>query len=100
MRFLLALELGATVAELSERLTAAEEAHWIALYRSDPWGQQRGDLRTALLAQLIHNSNAPRGKGKTLQDFMLFGEKKEQPGDDPNTIRKNFDRLIARQRNK
>jgi hypothetical protein len=87
-----------TVAELSERLTAAEEAHWIALYRQDPWGQQRGDMRAALIAQLIHNSNSK--KPKKFHEFMLFGGKAESAGDDNATIRKNFETLIARQKAK
>jgi len=87
-----------TVAQLSRELTAAEEAHWFALYRADPWGEQRGDMRSALLAQILFNTNAPRGKGKKLQDFMLFAERKEKPGDSPKQIRRNFDALIAAQR--
>lgn len=93
---MLALQLGMTVAELSERLTASEEAHWIALYRQDPWGEQRGDMRSALIAQLIYNTNSK--KPKKMQDFMLFGGKKESAGDDNATIRKNFETLMARQK--
>jgi hypothetical protein len=94
---LLALQLGMTVSELTERLTSAEEAHWIALYRRDPWGEQRGDLRNALLAQLFHNANSK--KPKKMEDFLLFGGKrKEAVGDSPDQIRKNFERLMARQR--
>ena len=87
-----------TVADLSERLTAAEEAHWISLYRSDPWGEQRSDMRNALIAQLIHNTNAPRGKGKKLEDFMMFSGKPKQRGVDPVAIRDSFERMIERQR--
>lgn len=97
-RFLLALQLGMTVAQLSETMTAAEEAHWLALYRKSPWGTAAHDALNALQAQLIHNTNAPRGKGKELKDFLLFAEKRETPGDTPAQIRSNFESLIARQR--
>ena len=85
-----------TVAALSEQLTAAEEAHWIALYRQDPWGEQRGDMRSALISQLIHNSNSK--KPKKLEDFMLFGNKTQQRGVDPVAIRDSFERMIERQK--
>lgn len=84
-----------TVAALSEQLTAAEEAHWIALYRQDPWGEQRDDMRSALVAQLIHNSNSK--KAKKLEDFMLFKDKPKQHGVDPKAIRNSFERMIERQ---
>jgi len=95
---MLALQLGMTVAALSETLTAAEEAHWLALYRKSPWGTAADDALNALQAQLTFNSNAPKGKSKKLEDFLLFAEKKEHAGDTPDQIRKNFERLIARQR--
>ena len=87
-----------TVADLAERMTAAEEAHWIALYKLDPWGEQRDDMRSALISQLIHNSNSR--KPKKLEDFMLFAKKRETVGDTPSQIRKNFESLIAAQRKK
>lgn len=53
-------------------------------------------MRSALISQLIHNSNSK--KPKSLEDFMLFREEKPKPGDDAATIRKNFERLMATQR--
>ena len=85
-----------TVNELSERLTAAEEAHWIALYRVDPWGDQRADARTALLAQMQYNTHAK--KPRKLEDFLLYKDKPVQQGDSNATLRSNFDRLITRQK--
>jgi hypothetical protein len=92
-KFILAPHLGKTVAELGS-MTAAEEAHWIAEYRVNPWGEIRADMRAALVAQMVHNTNAK--KPRKLQDFMLFREKPK--GDSPQTIRENFERLIARQK--
>ena len=53
-------------------------------------------MRSALIAQLVHNSNSK--SPKKLQDFMLFREEKPKAGDDAATIRKNFERLMAKQR--
>jgi hypothetical protein len=93
---LLALELGMTVSKLSSRMTAAEEASWIALYKTDPFGNQRGDMRAALIAQVMHNIHAK--KPRKLQEFMLFRAEPETQGDDASTIRKNFERLMEAQR--
>ena len=87
-----------TVSQLSREMTAAEEAHWIALYQRQPWGERPADARNALIAQLLYNANAPKGKSKKLEDFMLFGEKRRAVGDDPKTIRSNFESFIAAQR--
>jgi len=95
---MLAAQLGMPVGELTERMTLAEETHWMAFYQISPFGEERGDLRSALVAQLIYNTHAR--KPKKLEDFMLFKEKPNVPGDSPKTIRKNFDRLIARQKAK
>ena len=64
-----------TVAELTERMTAAEEAHWVALYKQQPFGGRADDIRTALLAQMQHNTHAK--KPRELQDFILFQPKPE-----------------------
>lgn len=85
-----------TVCELLQRMTAAEETHWLALYSIDPWGEQRADMRIGQVAQITYNANSK--KPRKLQDFMLFHAKPEDRGDSPETIRKNFDRLIAGQK--
>ena len=55
---------------LSE-ITSAQFAEWMAYSRLEPWGEDRDDLRTGIVASVIANSN--RGKGKKPykpQDFM------------------------------
>ena len=55
---------------LSE-ITSAQFAEWLAYSRVEPWGEDRDDLRTGIVASVIANSN--RGKGKKPykpQDFM------------------------------
>ena len=95
---MLALELGMPVGELSERMSAAEEVAWIAYYRESPFGDLRADMRNALVAQLIHNVNAGKGKSRKLQDFMLFQTKTHAPQQlDTKNIRSNFNAYIERQ---
>lgn len=71
------------VGELLERTSGQELAEWEAYYRLEPWGEERADLRSGVLASLI--CNALRGKsGKTRkpQDFMLrFGADAESGPD-------------------
>ncbi len=73
--------LHCSVAEAQERIDSQEFAEWMAYDRVDPFGEHRADLRAALVASVIANSN--RGKNKSafkLEDFMLdfSGEKKRQ----------------------
>lgn len=63
------------VGELLARTSGQELTEWEAYYRLEPWGEERADLRSGVLASLI--CNALRGKGgktRKPQDFMLrFG---------------------------
>jgi hypothetical protein len=58
---------------------------WKAFYALDPWGDQRADVRTAIVAAVM--ANAWRGKDEGpigLETFMLFpedGVAVEQRGD-------------------
>ena len=97
-RHLLALQLGMTVSELCDRLTAAEEASWIAYYRIEPFGDQRADMRNALIAQIQYNSQVKKDKARKLQDFMLFAAKPERA--ESAKVRTNFENFIALQQAK
>ena len=63
--------------ELSERMTALEEAHWIAKCRDFPLPNQQIVVHLAQIAQYIQNANVAKkeDRGK-LTDFMLFFRKK------------------------
>lgn len=54
-------------------------AEYMAYYRIEPWGEERGDLRSAQIAQTIANANRdPKVQPQpfTLDDFLLrFDEK-------------------------
>ena len=66
--FRLAATLGMTVGELSERMTAAELAEWIALIPIDPWGPYRADLHGAMAAWA---GVAPWSKQAKVSDFLI-----------------------------
>ena len=62
------------------RCDAREFAEWMAFYRLEPWGEQRGDLRIGILAAVVANMFRKKGR-RALQpvDFMPKFEKKWLP---------------------
>lgn len=74
--FRLAATLGMTVGELSERMTAAELAEWIALIPIDPWGPYRADLHGAMNAWA---GVAPWSKQAKVSDFLIREPDQEKP---------------------
>jgi hypothetical protein len=74
--FRLALALGCTVRELLGRLDSQELSEWMAFYSIDPWGDQRGDLRNAML--LAHVVGMMRKRGTMPphpREFMPFTDR-------------------------
>ena len=68
---MLARTLGRTVKETKRDMGMGEFASWLAYYRLDPWGEDRGDLRAGIVASTIANVHAGRrGKPFTARDFM------------------------------
>ena len=97
-RMLLGLQLGRLPSELSETMLAAEEAAYMAYYRDDPWGDHRADIRAAQIAQLLYNTNAPKGKTKKITEFLLFWKKPPAP-EDPDiahSVRSVFGKIIGK----
>ncbi|MDB4312009.1 DUF4035 domain-containing protein [bacterium] len=89
--------MGKTVAELSHELTALEENHWLAYHKRNPFGDERADLRSAQIAQILFNVNVKKEKAKKVTDFMPFHRKKTKK--DPNigdSVRQAFSRLIKK----
>lgn len=63
-------------------ISAEELSEWIALYRLEPWGEERADMRAALIASIIANANRDpkkRPQPYTIKDFMLQFEPPEPP---------------------
>ena len=51
-------------------ISAREFAEWRAYDQLDPFGEERGDLRNAILCQLIANALVTKGKKPKVDDFM------------------------------
>lgn len=68
--------------EAQARVDSQEFAGWLAYWTLEPWGEERADLRAAIVACVI--ANAFRGKGKRRfkpQDFMpKFGPEEKKGG--------------------
>lgn len=47
---------------------------WAAYYRLEPWGEDRADARTAIVAAVVHNVSHRRGGARPVRDFMAHAE--------------------------
>lgn len=56
-------------------MSAREFAEWIAYSRLDPFGNERGDFRNAMLCQLVDSKMPGKGKKLNVDDFMPKFEK-------------------------
>lgn len=46
---------------------------WIAYHEVEPWGQDRADARSAIIASLVYNANRRRGApARPPRDFFAF----------------------------
>jgi formiminotetrahydrofolate cyclodeaminase len=62
-----------------EEMSSSEVADWMAYERLEPWGEERADLRTGILASLV--ANVTRGKDQKPYgpaEFMPDFEPKEE----------------------
>lgn len=50
---------------------------WEALYRIDPWGEERSDIRSAIIAYTFALAHSKRGRKPKLEDFMPNYERLE-----------------------
>lgn len=73
--------MGVTVAELLSRIDSRELSEWMAFYKLEPWGDERADLRIAILASLYANANRKKGQAPFKpSDFIpRFEPPEEQP---------------------
>ena len=63
-----------TVDELGHRMSSAEFTEWLAYYSVSPFGDERADLRMAILADTMARVNG--AKGTSVKQFMpSFGPK-------------------------
>ena len=73
--FVLALELGKTVSEISN-MSSLELSEWIAYDRISPLGREsRADLRSAITSMVVANANTSGSKRFEISDFMPYEKK-------------------------
>ncbi len=87
--FVLAGHLGKTAAEVCEQVDARELLYWLAYHSIDPIGEQRSDLRNAMLLQAMASLSGSKAK---VADFMPF-----DPGraERPSNARRTFEAMLA-----
>lgn len=60
------VDVDAMLAEMS----APQLLQWMQVYRTDPWGEERADLRNASLMALLYNLLRRKGPARKVRDFM------------------------------
>lgn len=66
-----------TLEEIGERMSARELAEWQAYYHIEPFGEERGDLRAAMLGQTV--AVLAGNKDAKLGDFLLKFDPQDKP---------------------
>ena len=70
-----------SVAEAQSRISSREFAEWMAFYRLEPFGEERADLRMAILAAVIANANRDPKQRKQPYEPKDFMPQFDQPQD-------------------
>lgn len=67
-----------------EHISSKEFAEWQAYYRLEPFGEERADIRAAMICKILADINTPKGKTHAkLEDFMpRFGAPEPQTPED------------------
>lgn len=69
--FRLALALGMSIRQVQQNVDSAEFSEWIAYCNIEPFGEERADLRSAIVASTIANCNRKANKQAfKVSDFM------------------------------
>ena len=81
-----------TVAEAKARCTIREFYQWQHFYAIEPWGEERADLRSAIIAYTVASIHAKKGAKIRVADFMpQFGRQTEaQTGEEMEAIARAF----------
>ena len=81
-----------TVSQLLSNIDSKELSEWMAFFQAEPFGEQRADLRSALISCVM--ANAWRGKKQKafkLDDFILnFEPPKKMDVEDMKQILKGL----------
>ncbi len=76
----LAMALGWSVQDIRNHMSCAEVQEWRAYNEIEPFGEERADLRAAIIAQTV--ADYLSGKSHKVEQFMpSFEEEPSDPGD-------------------
>ncbi|MHA1809372.1 MAG: phage tail assembly protein T [Candidatus Heimdallarchaeaceae archaeon] len=74
-----------TVAEMLSRMSSSELTYWHEVYKQDPFGEWRDDVRTGIISSTI--ATVMSGKKHKIEDFIVkFEDAKKQSPDEMKTI--------------
>ena len=60
-------------------MSSCEFTEWMAFSQLEPWGEERADLRSALICKVLADINTPKDKQRMkLEDFVLKFDRKPQ----------------------
>ena len=81
-----------TVQQLLRQMDARELTDWIAFWQREPWGDERADLRSGIVAAAATNVWAGRGRQATPRDFMPRCGDEDTPRQPPELMQGLFRR--------
>jgi hypothetical protein len=67
---------------LKQLLTHRDYLDWLALYREDPWDQDRSDLRAGVIASAALAPYSKPGRQSRPVDFMLYAKTRRKEMDE------------------
>jgi len=81
-----------TVRDLLSRIDSKELTEWMAWYSVEPFGEARADLRSAIVACVIHNTQCTKkSQMKKVNDFMpKFGPPQQMDWRDMKKVLKSL----------
>ena len=74
-----------SVQSAQREISSVEFLEWIAFERTNPSGEERADIRNALLCYVV--ASVVGGKGHKLEDFIIDFDKKEDPTLNPLEVK-------------
>ena len=78
-------------------MSNTELMYWMARQSNDPIGEERADLRSAIIAANVHNANITKERdAKQPTDFMPFYKPPVEPEFDKKAFFENLDKFAVR----
>ena len=69
--------MGRSLRETQAAVSAREFTLWAAFYQTEPWGEERADLRAGIIAHTVYAMN--RGKGSAAMSPAEFMPQFDRP---------------------